>query len=230
MALPQPVQGDKVLLDSGHLLPIPAYLPDGFRWQGINGINDITPGPGGVGNAGGGARTGNFPWDRFPDHDNRVGAYLVGGDPADRFLILAQLRFDGHPNLNLSSLLYDSADQPIPPGIVGPSPAPDAPPPTPTPVLASYAAKITAIALLQPASGGAAVTVRSGAATLHDTNVRGQPARWFNGIWAANGQWSDTDAWTTIVWEQNGLLYQLAGQQLPLDELIRVAESLPATP
>lgn len=229
IALPQPEMGGAVPLGNGYTLPIPAHLPDGFHWQGVNAINDTTLGPG-VGNTGSGARTGNFPWDRFPEHDHRLGAYLVGGDPADRFLILAQLRFDGHPNLSLSSLLYDSADQQIPYGIVVPPPAPGAPPPTPTPVPVNYASRVTAIALLQPAGGGAAVSIRSGAATIRDTNVRGQPARWFNGIWAPNGQWLDTDAWTTLVWEQNGLLYQLSGQQLPLDELIRIAESLPATP
>ena len=219
-SLPRPTPGAAIPLSDGRVLPIPAYLPTGFRWQGIAALQDPGVGSGPIGSTSGGGGGSNLPWARFPAYNRRMEAYLVGGDAADRFLILTQLRLDGHPGVGISSFQFEIPAQAVPP--MGSA--------TPTPPAPADAAKLAALLLAQPASSGAAVTVRIGTQAVQETMVHGKAARWFHGVWAADGRWLDTDTWTTLVWEQGDLLYQLAGQQLSLAELIRVAESLPGLP
>jgi len=51
------------------------------------------------------------------------------------------------------------------------------------------------------------------------------PARWYRGTWNAAGEWVE-DGTISLIWKQDGLTYQLTGQELTLAELVRVAESL----
>ena len=87
--IPEP--GTQIPFRNGSSLPVPGYLPKGYRWQGIADLlsSAIALGMlpmGGTSGAGGG--------DPLPPYDRNVVNYLIGGDPADRLLVLAQLERD----------------------------------------------------------------------------------------------------------------------------------------
>lgn len=62
---------------------------------------------------------------------------------------------------------------------------------------------------------------------LYETTVNMSPAWWYQGTWNANGEWVTDETWSNLVWEQGGRVYHLAGQDLPLEELVSIATSLP---
>ena len=226
---PQPTPGEALPRSAGRPLLVPAYLPPGFVWQGTSMIHEPGVDAGPIGGTGGGGGSGNLPWQQMPPLDDRDWAYLVGGDQADNFVFLTQLRLAGHVGVRLSALLFAVPDRPVP-FAAGPAAQQGGTDRTPTPHPSAYAAKVAAVALAQPAESGAAVTIRSGTAIVQNVTVNGQPAHSFNGVWESNGSWNDTEDWGNLVWEAQGQLYHLAAEHVPLTELIRIAESLPSVP
>jgi hypothetical protein len=83
--------------------------------------------------------------------------------------------------------------------------------------------------IIQPAekekSEGVVFLVGSG--DLQEVMVNTLPAWWYRGTWNATGEWVTDDTWSNLVWEQEGRIYHLAGQDLPLEELVSIATSLP---
>jgi hypothetical protein len=215
-----PPAGSIVALSGGRPLPIPGYLPADFEWQGIM-VSDGGPpntipyeyiGQGGGGGGGGGS---GLPWERPLRYDHRVAAYLIGGDPTDRFLILQQLRPDPQRGVIVSAFQMD-----VPPQA---SPRANAP-------SGSSGQRTALVILVEPARDYAGLAVQVGPNALHATTVGGATAWWFGGQWDATGQWIDDGRWISLVWSRDGDIYCLSGQDLGLTEVLRVAESLPPLP
>lgn len=84
--------------------------------------------------------------------------------------------------------------------------------------------------VIQPAekeeSEGVVFLVGSG--DLQEVRVNTLPAWWYCGTWNAAGEWVTDNTWSNLVWEQEGRVYHLVGQDLPLKELISIATSLPS--
>jgi hypothetical protein len=83
--------------------------------------------------------------------------------------------------------------------------------------------------IIQPAgkeqSEGVVFLVGSG--DLQEVRVNTLPAWWYRGTWNAAGEWVTDNTWGNLVWEQEGRVYHLTGQDLPLEELVSIATSLP---
>lgn len=84
--------------------------------------------------------------------------------------------------------------------------------------------------IIQPAekkeSEGVVFLVGSG--DLQEVIVNTLPAWWYRGTWNAAGEWVTDNTWSNLVWEQGGRVYHLAGQDLPFEELVSIATSLPS--
>jgi len=84
--------------------------------------------------------------------------------------------------------------------------------------------------VIQPAekteSEGVVFLVGSG--DLQEVIVNTLPAWWYRGTWNAAGEWVTDNTWGNLVWGQEGRAYHLAGQDLPLEELVSIATSLPS--
>ncbi len=216
-----PVPGTLLPLPGEHLLPIPGYLPAGFQWQGLSVTNEAPlplriPSAGGTSGGGGGS---GMPWEPPLRYDRRIAATLLGGDPADRLLLLQQLRPDTQNGITISTFQLDLPAQ-VPP----PSPPGTPPPPGP------YDARTVLGLLVEPARDHVGLAVHVGPNALHSTTVGGAAAWWFGGQWDAVGRWTDDGTWLSLVWPRDGYIYRLSGQTLTLPELLRVAESLPPLP
>lgn len=166
----------------------------------------------------------------MPPYDRNIVNYLIGGDRADRILLLAQFKGD------LDQGLLFQAYHVVSPEKQPPTPVEDAisdsPPgivPTPTPGPLHHAAKTQVGIVIQPAERQEGLVFLVGPGELHETTVGETSAWWYQGTWNAAGEWVE-DGTINLVWEQDGLTYQLTGQELALAELVRVAESLPSVP
>jgi len=219
-----PEPGTWIPLPNGNALPVPGYLPEGYHWQGVAPMRDDLMA---LGFAAVGSQSGAGGGSPLPPYDSDVVNYLIGGDRANRLLLLAQFKrvldrgllFQAYhvvspekqPPTPVEDAISDS-----PPGIV----------PTPTPGPSYYAAKTQVGLVIQPAEGQEGPVFLVGPGELHETMVGEIPARWYRGTWNAAGEWVE-DGTISLIWEQDGLAYQLTGQELALVELLRIAESLP---
>lgn len=218
-----PEPGTWIPLPNDNALPVPGYLPEGYRWQGVTAMQgDLRvlgfPSLGSQSGAGGGSL--------LPPYDSDVVDYLIGGDRANRLLLLAQFKGD------LDRGLLFQAYHVVSPEKQPPTPIEDATsdsPPgivlTPTPGPSYYAEKTQVGLVIQPAEGQEGLVFLVGPGELHETMVGEIPARWYRGTWNAAGEWVE-DGTISLIWKQDRLTYQLTGQELTLAELVRVAESL----
>jgi len=218
-SIPEP--GTRISLPNGNALPVPGYLPEGYRWQGVAAMQGDLMALGfpplRQSWAGGGSP--------LPPYDYVVD-YLIGGDRTNRLLLLAQFKGD------LDQGLLFQAYHVVSPEKQPPTPVEDAmsdsPPgivPTPTPAPLYYAAKTQVGLVIQPAEGQEGLVFLVGPSELHETTVGETPALWYRGAWNAAGEWIE-DETINLIWEQDGLTYQLTGQELALAELVRIAKSL----
>lgn len=220
---PTPEPGTRIPFPNGNALPVPSYLPEGYRWQGVTAMQgDLRvlgfPSLGSQSGAGGGAR--------LPPYDRNVVNYLIGGDRANRLLLLAQFRGDLDRGLLFQAYHVVSPEKQPPTPVE--EATPDSPPgvvPTPTPGPSYYAAKTQVGLVIQPAEGQEGLVFLVGPGALHETTVSERAAWWYQGTWNAAGQWVE-DGTISLIWEQDDLTYQLTGQELALAELVRVAGSL----
>lgn len=226
-SMPEP--GTWIDVPAGRSLPVPAYLPEGYRWQSMATLGEntvLTTGLVPLGSqsaAGGGAR--------LPAYDRKVVNYLIGGDPADHLLILTQVAGDLEAGLLFQAYhVVSPQKQPPSPGEDrSPATPPSSVVPTPTSVPAYYAAKVQVGIVVERVEGREGLVFLAGPGHLHETMVGSTRALWYNGTWNEAGQWMEESA-VNLIWEEGGFTYQLTGQDLPLEELIRVAESLPISP
>lgn len=80
--------------------------------------------------------------------------------------------------------------------------------------------------VIQPADGQEGLVFLVGPGDSHETTVNKTPAWWYQGTWNTAGEWVEEE-WINLVWEQEGRIYHLAGQDLPFEVLVHIAESLP---
>ena len=222
---PQP--GTRIPLPNGNTLPVPDYLPEGYRWQGVAPMRHelmalgFCP-VGSLSAAGGGSP--------LPPYNRDVVNYLIGGDRANRLLILAQFKGDLDQGLLFQAYHVTSpARQPPAPVEDVTSDSPQGIVPTPTPGPSYYVAKTQVGLVIQQAEGREGLVFLVGPGELHETTVGGRAAWWYQGTWNAAGEWVEGGT-INLIWEQDGLTYQLTGQELALAELVRIAESLPRAP
>jgi|GEM_PF-2795043 len=219
-SIPDP--GTQIHCPNGNILPVPAYLPEGYRWQGValqsQRIKLVFLPLGSQSGAGGGSP--------LPPYDSDIVNYLIGGNRANQLLLLAQFKGD------LDSGLLFQAYHVVSPAKQSPTSVEDAtsnsPPeivPTPTPGTSFYAAKTQVGLVIQPAEEQEGLVFLVGPGELHETTVGETSAWWYQGTWNAVGEWVG-DGTISLIWEQGGLTYQLTGQELTLGELVCVAESL----
>ena len=215
--------GTRIPLPNGNTLSVPGYRPEGYRWQGVVPMQDALMALGfspvaSESGAGGGSS--------LPPYDSDIVNYLIGGNRANQFLLLAQFKGDLDPGLlfqayhvmspaKQSPTSVEDATSNSPPEIV----------PTPTPGTSFYAAKTQVGLVIQPAEEQEGLVFLLGQGELHETTVGETSAWWYQGTWNAVGEWVE-DGTISLIWEQDGLTYQLTGQELTLGELVCVAESL----
>ncbi|HEY8602155.1 MAG TPA: hypothetical protein VIL85_27260 [Thermomicrobiales bacterium] len=215
-----PQAGAVVTLPNGAQLPIPVYLPDPFRWQGITATNQVNVPSEYITEKNGGGGGSGLPWERFPTYNNTIGTYLIGGDPNDHFIILQQFR------VNPDEAIIVSIFQMLVPTTVPPMGSPKAPP-----AAGRYGERTTLGIIVEPARDDhIGIAVQTGPGTLHAITVAGTAAWQFGGIWTAEGQWLNDGTWRSLVWSRDGYLYCLSAETLTEAELLRVAASLPALP
>ena len=219
---PQP--GALIPLFEGRTLPVPRYLPAGYRWQGVANTGDarawmaLSFAPvAGQSSAGGGSP--------LPPYDHDIVNYLVGGNEQDDLLLLAQFRGSLEPALLFQAYHVISPGK-HPPAAVSNVPMNSLPGALPTPSASFYAAKTQVGIVVQPAEEQEGLVFLVGRGELHETAIRGSVAWWYRGAWNAAGDWVE-DAAVNLIWEEAGSTYQLTGQRLPLTELVKIAESLP---
>lgn len=219
---PQP--GALIPLFEGRTLPVPRYLPAGYRWQGVANTGDarawmaLSFAPvAGQSSAGGGSP--------LPPYDHDIVNYLVGGNEQDDLLLLAQFRGSLEPALLFQAYHVISPGK-HPPAAVSSVPMNSLPGALPTPSASFYAAKTQVGIVVQPAEEQEGLVFLVGRGELHETAIRGSVAWWYRGAWNAAGDWVE-DAAVNLIWEEAGSTYQLTGQRLPFTELVKIAESLP---
>jgi hypothetical protein len=81
--------------------------------------------------------------------------------------------------------------------------------------------------LVQAVSGQKGIKLELGSVDLHETKVKSLPAWWYEGTWDSEGTWVTSDGWVNLMWEQNGILFQITGQHLDIGDLLKIAQSLP---
>ncbi|MDY7042452.1 MAG: hypothetical protein SVX38_16485, partial [Chloroflexota bacterium] len=218
-----PQRGTRIPLPNGNTLPVPGYLPEGYRWQGVAPMQDALMALGFSPVARQSEAGGGYP---LPPYDPNVVNYLIGGNCANQLLLLAQFKGDLDPGLLFQAYhVISPAKQPPAPVEDVTSDSPLGIVPTPTPGPSFYAAKTQVGLVIQPAEGQEGLVFLVGPGELHETSVGGRAAWWYAGTWNAAGEWVEHGT-INLIWEQDGLTYQLTGQELALEELMHVAESL----
>ncbi len=221
-----PQQGEQIALPNGDLLCVPSYLPAGFEWQDVVVANQSVHGlgfPGLLAPTWGGG--GGEPGEPMPSYDRSFVTFLVGGNPSNQFLLLTQMRNSTETGLSIRFFYVLSPDREpefgqssatVPAGVT----------PTPAPVPQAFEAKLLVGVIVTPdVNDGITVTV--GSLELNETMVGQQQGWWYNGTWNADGEWDNSDVLTNLIWERGNHIYQLTGEGISLDELIRIAESVP---
>ncbi|HPL29354.1 MAG TPA: hypothetical protein PLG21_14995 [Anaerolineae bacterium] len=235
LAVPEP--GSRISLADGSALPIPGYLPEGYRWQGVTCLQSdtqkaVAPSLGHQGSLlslGSRSATGGSPADSHnphPPYDANVSNYLIGGDRADHLLMLAQFEGDA-PEEVLFQAYHVVAPDRQPANGAAAAAVPSDSALTPTPVASYYQAKIQVGVVVRPATDQKRLVFLVGPCELHETTVGGVQGLWYRGTWNAAGQWVD-DRTTSLIWQHEGLTYQLTGQEVTLADLVRIAESMPS--
>ena len=219
-SIPDP--GTQVHCPNGNILPVPAYLPEGYRWQGValqsQRIKLVFLPLGSQSGAGGGPP--------LLPYDSDIVNYLIGGNRANQILLLAQFKGDLDPGLLFQAYHVVSPAKQSPASIEdATSNSPPEIVPTPTPGASFYAAKTQVGLVIQPAEGQEGLVFLVGPGELHETTVGETSAWWYQGTWNAVGEWVK-DGTISLIWEQGGLTYQLTGQELTLGELVCIVKSL----
>lgn len=221
-----PQSDGDIALDGDRIIPVPAVLPKGFEWQGVVVPNSSTVHQRGIASFGS-TRGGGGGTTPLPAFDRSFAAYLIGGDPADHLLLLAQ--FDPSTLGGLAVRAFQITAPPeIPPSGPGASRADDSTTeiaPTPTPVPSFYEGKAQLGYIVQQGTEEQEdlIVVARGA---QEIVVNGTTGFWYQGTWAPDGNWVGDSDITTLTWKQSGYVYQLSGQGLSLDELVAVAASI----
>lgn len=224
---PALVAGSRMVLPGDKILSVPAYLPEGYRWQTAalpqTNLSIVAPHFWSMSSRGGGGGS-------VPVHfDQDMALYLVGGNKADDLLLVSQYDMSKSAGILIYPFFVGKpVSHPTPPAPVSPAlTGAGAPSPTPTPVAATYQFETELGLLAQSAPGQKELKLEIGAVSLHETKVKALSAWWYEGTWDYEGNWVTSGGWINLIWEQNGVLFQITGQHLLFTELLKIAESLP---
>jgi hypothetical protein len=219
--MPQP--GEQIPLPNGDRVSAPAYLPEGYAWQDLLAPNQSmrTAGFLSIGGTSGGGG-GLAP---MPNFDRSLAAFLIGGDPANHYLVLAQFRDQPGTSLSIRTFFTTAPDRPVVQGESNGTPAENILP-TPTPVPQSFAAKLQIGVVIEPSQAEKGITLMVGPGELHEVSVGKDPAWWYQGAWNLQGEWNSSVTLTNLAWKQGEHVYQLIGEGIDLETLIRIAESV----
>jgi hypothetical protein len=219
--VPQP--GEQIALPNGDRVSAPAFLPEGYAWQDVIVPNQSMRAGGFLsigGTSGGGG--GLAP---MPDFDRSFAAFLIGGNPTDHYLVLAQFRDQPGTDLSVRTFFTTAPDRPVVRGEPDGNSAEDILP-TPTPVPQSFAAKFQIGVVIEPPQAENGITLMVGPEKLHEVTVNGERAWWYSGAWSLQGEWQNEETLTNLVWKRGKHVYQLVGEGLDVEILIRIAESI----
>lgn len=219
--VPQP--GEQFSLPNGDQLAVPSYLPEGFAWQDVAATNQSMHDYGfsSLGSTSGGG--GGL--EPMPDFDRSFAAFLIGGDPANHYLVLAQFNDRIGTGLSIRTFLTTSPDRQPVPGMTDENP-PENVVPTPTPVPQSFQAKLQIGVVVEPTQAGNGIALMVGPGGLHEVYVGENPAWWYHGAWNLQGEWIKNETLTNLVWKRGEHVYQLVGEDIIVETLIRIAESV----
>lgn len=202
-SLPQP--GSELALTEEREFPIPSYLPQTYIWQDVALMNASMmhmgfPSLSGQSWAGGGKP--------LLPYNNSIGAFLIGGNQDNSMLLLSQFQIDVQQGLMFRPYFADVSEQ-------------DA--------QINRESMIEVGVFIEPATEEQPISFLVGTGGRYETTVNGMQAWWYHGTWDERGGWADTEQWVNLVWEQNDMVYHLASDALSLDNLRRIAESLPVS-
>lgn len=219
--MPQP--GEQIPLPNGDRVSAPAYLPEGYAWQDLLAPNQSmrTAGFLSIGGTSGGGG-GLAP---MPNFDRSLAAFLIGGDPANHYLVLAQFRDQPGTGLSIRIFFTTAPDRPVVRGEPEGNP-PDNIIPTPTPVAQSFLAKLQIGVIIEPSQAEKGITLMVGPGELHEVSVGKDSAWWYQGAWNLQGEWNSAVTLTNLAWKQGDYVYQLIGEGIDVETLIRIAESV----
>jgi hypothetical protein len=230
----KPLPGEPIPLPNGGQLSVPAYLPEGFEWQDVIITSSTMRDRGfpslGSSSAGGG---GLQP---LPDFDRSFATFLIGGDPADRFLVLAQFENISDPGLSIRTFFTISPDRPfsqlldrMESGLSSSNaPRSDAVP-TPTPVPQSYQAKLQIGIVIEASPSSSGISLMVGSDHMSEVRLGENQGWWYQGAWDLEGNWIENKNIINLVWVQEEHIYQLIGEDIDTDTLISIAESAYST-
>ena len=219
--VPQP--GEQISLPNGDQISVPSYLPDGFTWQDIIAPNQSVRANGFL--SMGGTSGGGGGLEPMPVFDRSLAAFLIGGDPTNRYLVLAQFRDHLETGLSIRTFFTLSPDRQPVSGISDGNP-PDNIIPTPTPVAQSFLAKLQIGVIIEPSQAEKGITLMVGPGELHEVSVGKDSAWWYQGAWNLQGEWNSDLTLTNLAWKQGDYVYQLIGEGIDVETLIRIAGSV----
>ncbi len=219
--IPQP--GERIALPSGDRLIVPSYVPDGFLWQGVVVTNESMFLEGFVPMSSASAGGGGL--EPMPDYDRSFANFLIGGDAVDRFLVLGQFRDQRETGLSIRPFLTLSPDREPAPNVAEQS-QPGNVVPTPTPAPQAYRAKLQLGLFIEPSHVESGITLMVGPEDVHEVGIGDFHGWWYTGVWTLEGTWNPDPTLTNLVWQQGDHVYQLVGEGLDVETMIRVAASI----
>ncbi len=123
--------------------------------------------------------------------------YLIGGNRADRLLVLAQFQIKDRQGL----------------------------------VFRTFHAAETHFGLIiqpaEPSADLAGIVFLVGPGNIQKVSLGALIGWKYCGTWGAAGEWIPDAPWNNLVWEQEGRIYHLTGQEVPFEELVSIATSIP---
>jgi hypothetical protein len=161
----------------------------------------------------------------MPDYDRSFANFLIGGDAVDRFLVLGQFRDQRDTGLSIRPFLTLSPDREPAPSVAGES-QPENIVPTPTPAPQAYRAKLQVGLFIEPSHGESGITLMVGPEDVHEVGIGDLRGWWYTGVWTLEGTWNPDPTLTNLVWKRGDHVYQLVGEGLDVETMIRVAASI----
>lgn len=123
--------------------------------------------------------------------------YLIGGNRTDRLLVLAQFQIKDRQGL----------------------------------VFRTFHAAETHFGLIiqpaEPSADLAGIVFLVGPGNIQKVSLGALIGWTYRGTWGAAGEWVPDAPWNNLVWEQEGCIYHLTGQEVPFEELVSIATSIP---
>lgn len=193
-----PQPDDSISLSEGGMLSVPTYLPEGYRWIGVVLPKRVMPD----------IEVGEHLPSDFLMSMGRQSWWGGGHMPAYEMSVNYLIGGDQANRLVLLSRFQSDDSQAL--------------------AVNAYQAGRKIGVVIQPSEKQQGLTFLVGeSGDIGGTAVGDIPARYYSGTWNSIGEWQDDVSWTNLVWHSGNVIYHLAGQDMDIEELSRIAESLP---